>query len=49
MLVPFVVVCVDRYLGAVRQLSAANRSKVRVIREKNGLQAAITAAKKLTR
>ena len=38
-----------RYLGAVRQLSAANRAKVKVIREKKGIRAAITAAKKLAK
>jgi hypothetical protein len=38
-----------RYLGAVRQLSAANRARVKVIREKKGLQAAVTAAKRLAK
>jgi hypothetical protein len=37
-----------RHLGAVRQLSAANREKVKAIREKNGI-AAIAAAKKMAR
>jgi hypothetical protein len=38
-----------RYLGAVRLLSAANRAKVKAIREKKGIRAAITAAKKLVK
>jgi hypothetical protein len=36
-----------RYLGAVRALSPANRAKVKAIREKSGVRAAITAAKNL--
>ena len=38
-----------RYLGAVRQLSTANRAKVKAIREKKRLRAAITAARKLAK
>jgi hypothetical protein len=36
-----------RYLGAVRQLSAANRAKVKKIREAKGVRAAIRAARKV--
>jgi hypothetical protein len=36
-----------RYLGAVRQLSVADRAKVKAIREKKGVRAAITAARKM--
>lgn len=36
-----------RYIGAVRTLSKADRAKVRAIREKNGVGAAIAAAKRL--
>ena len=35
------------YLGAVRRLSKANRAKVKAIRQKSGVQAAISHAKKL--
>jgi hypothetical protein len=36
-----------RYLGAVRRLSKADRAKVKAIREKNGVKAAIAAARRL--
>jgi hypothetical protein len=36
-----------RYLGAVRRLSKSDRAKVKAIREKSGVRAAITAARKL--
>jgi hypothetical protein len=36
-----------RYLGAIRQLSKASRARVREIRKRQGVQAAIAAAKKL--
>lgn len=38
-----------RYLGAVRALSPADRGRVKAIREKSGVRAAITAAKKLAK
>jgi hypothetical protein len=38
-----------RYLGAVRQLSKANRIKVKAIRETKGIRAALSAAKELAR
>jgi hypothetical protein len=38
-----------KYLGAVRRLSAANRAKVKAIRSKSGVRAAITAARKLAK
>lgn len=36
-----------QYLGAIRRLSKASRAKVREIRKKEGVKAAIAAAKKL--
>lgn len=36
-----------RYLGAIRRLSVQNRAKVKAIREKSGVRAAIAAAKKM--
>lgn len=36
-----------RYLGAIRRISAVNRAKVKAIREKSGVRAAIAAAKKM--
>ncbi len=36
-----------RYLGAIRQLSKASRARIREIRKRQGVQAAIAAAKKL--
>ena len=36
-----------RYLGAIRQLSKQDRKKVKAIREKSGVTAAIVAAKKM--
>ena len=36
------------YLGSVRPLSKANRAKVKAIRQKSGVQAAIAHAKKLS-
>ena len=38
-----------RYLAAIRPLSVAARAKVRSIRQKSGVRAAITTAKKLTK
>jgi hypothetical protein len=38
-----------RYLGAIRQLSKADRAKVRTIRKAGGVAAATEAAKKLAR
>jgi hypothetical protein len=38
-----------RYLGAVRRLSKANRAKVKAIREKSGVRAAVAAARKLAK
>ena len=38
-----------RYLGAIRQLSKAARKKIKAIREKSGVKAAIAAAKRMTR
>jgi hypothetical protein len=38
-----------RYLGTVRPLSKAAKAKVKAIREKKGVRAAITAAKKAAR
>jgi hypothetical protein len=38
-----------RYLGAIRQLPARARAKVRVIREKSGVRAAIAEAKRMSR
>jgi hypothetical protein len=35
------------YLGAIRGLSKSNRAKVKAIREKMGVRAAITAARKM--
>jgi hypothetical protein len=35
------------YLGSVRPLSKANRAKVKAIRQRSGIQAAIAHAKKL--
>ena len=35
------------YLGSIRQLSKTNREKVKAIRQKSGVKAAITHAKKL--
>jgi hypothetical protein len=36
-----------RYMAAVRQLSKADRAKVKAIREKSGVRAAIAAAKRM--
>ena len=36
-----------KYLGAVRMLSKGSRAKVKAIREKKGVRAAIAAAKKM--
>lgn len=36
-----------KYLGAVRRLAAGDRAKVKAIREKSGVRAAIAEAKKL--
>lgn len=36
-----------RYMGFVRQLSKADRMKVKAIREKSGVRAAIASAKKI--
>ena len=36
-----------RYLGAIRRLSKASRARIREIRKRQGVQAAIAAAKKL--
>jgi hypothetical protein len=36
-----------RYLGAIRRLPAKSRAKVKTIREKSGVRAAIAAAKKM--
>ena len=36
-----------RYMAAVRRLSKANRAKVKAIRERSGIRAAVAAAKKL--
>jgi hypothetical protein len=38
-----------KYLGAIRQLSKANRAKAKAIREKSGVRAAIAAAKRMAR
>ncbi len=38
-----------QYLGAVRPLSKADRLKVKAIREKSGVRAAIAAAKKIAK
>jgi hypothetical protein len=38
-----------RYMGAVRQLSAEAKAKVKAIREKSGVRAAIVAAKKMAK
>lgn len=38
-----------RYLGAVRRLSKADRAKVKAIREKQSVRAAIRVAKKLAK
>jgi hypothetical protein len=38
-----------RYLGAIRRLSVTARAKVKAIREKSGVRAAIAAAKKMAR
>ena len=38
-----------RYLAAVRRLPKASRLQVRAIREKKGIRAAITAAKKMAK
>lgn len=38
-----------RYLAAIRQLSAANRKKVKTIRGKSGVHAAIAAANRLAK
>lgn len=38
-----------KYLGSVRPLSKANRAKVKAIREKSGVRAAIAAAKRMTK
>jgi hypothetical protein len=37
------------YMGSVRALSKANRLKIRAVREKSGVRAAIAAAKKLAK
>jgi hypothetical protein len=36
-----------RYLGAIRRLSKAGRKRIKAIREKRGVKAAISAAKRL--
>jgi hypothetical protein len=36
-------------MGAVRQLSAEAKAKVKAIREKSGVQAAIVAARKMAK
>jgi hypothetical protein len=36
-----------QYLGHVRKLSAANRARIKAIREKSGVRAAIAAARKM--
>lgn len=36
-----------RYLGAIRRLSKVNRAKVKAVREKSGVRAAIAAARKM--
>jgi hypothetical protein len=38
-----------RYLGAIRQLPAAARARVKAIRAKSGLRAALAAAKRMSR
>src|ERR1022692_3896267 len=38
-----------RYLGSIRQLSKAMRKKIKAIREKSGVDAAIAAAKKMAK
>jgi hypothetical protein len=38
-----------KYLGTVRPLSKANRVKVKAIREKSGVRAAIAAARKIAK
>jgi hypothetical protein len=38
-----------RYMAAVRQLSKADRAKVKAIREKSGVRAAIAAAKRMAK
>jgi hypothetical protein len=38
-----------RYLAALKPLSKAKRLKVRAIRERSGIQAALTAAKRFAR
>jgi hypothetical protein len=38
-----------RYLGAIRRLSKMNRVRVKAIREKSGVRAAIAAAKKMAK
>jgi hypothetical protein len=38
-----------RYLGAIRRLSVEARAKVKAIREKSGVRAAIAAAKRIAR
>ncbi|SRR6266545_95436 len=38
-----------RYMAAVRQLAKADRAKIKAIREKSGVRAAIAAAKRMAR
>jgi hypothetical protein len=38
-----------RYLGAIRRLSKADRAKIKAIREKSGVRAAIAAANKMAK
>jgi hypothetical protein len=38
-----------RYLGAIRRLSKAERAKVKTIREKKGVRAAVAAAKRIAK
>jgi hypothetical protein len=38
-----------KYLGTIRPLSKANRAKVKAIREKSGVRAAIAAARKMAK
>jgi hypothetical protein len=38
-----------RYLAAIRQLSVGDRKKIKAVREKSGVNAAIAAAKRVTR